>query len=101
MQVNNIVNPASLAILILCLVAYYSPGQPQQHIPIDRSASIQEAIAMQEAENERILLIDDDASLKILIKATQDIKDPWLRALIKQDLLNRYRERVTEYKKNV
>jgi len=96
---SSLVTPAGIAIVIIFLAGSYSPGKPVHKTSVNHS--IQESIAMQEAENERILLIDDDASLKILIKATQDIKDPWLRALIKKDLLNRYRERVTEYKKNI
>jgi len=87
-----------LAVIIVLAIAFcYTPVQPQ----LPKRTSKQEAANLQATEDNRVLLIDDDASLKILFNAIKDIKDPWLRALIKKDLLTRYQEPVTHYKATV
>jgi len=86
---------AFFTVIVLLACAFLeAPVQPQP----PKLTSQQEAFNLQDTEDSRVLLIDDDASLKILFNAIKDIKDPWLRALIKKDLLNRYQEQVTHYK---
>ena len=54
--------------------------------------SVKESLAIKEFSDQQILFIKENEALLILYKALDHIKDPWLLALKKKELLKAYED---------